>query len=469
MPHLSPPSSLAGAIPFVADPPRVSVKEPWGWIELFAAMQLLWGMLLFIPGVQPYRMYVRAMPYVASLAALVWFLLIRREAGEPLPASSKWLIASLVLLAANLLHAETHLTSGLAQLVFQTSIAAPMFWAVRMVGSHERLARLLRVIFAASLASAAIGVLQVYYPDWFLPPEFSALAKRLNPAIIDALSYVGPDGRPIVRPPGLSDLPGGAAVAGLITVLLGIAYVSHERASRLVRLFSLGAAAVGMTVLYLTQVRSLTVMAALGVFMFAAIRLRQGRVLLSGWIAVGGAALVAASFMWAAAVGGKAIETRFSGLIEQGLFATFQERRGLFLDYTLRELLFRFPLGAGLGRWGMMQIYFQDPAVWRSPPIHVEIQITGWLLDGGVLMWVCYGGALVSAVRLAYRAAVSRSTDSLQYLSAVVLAFQLAIIGMCLAGPVFNTQLGVVFWTVTGALCGAMRAGNQRQPDETDG
>jgi hypothetical protein len=247
-------------------------------------------------------------------------------------------------------------------------------------------------------------------------------------------------------------------VAGLTTVLFGMTYVSHERASRGARMLSAGAVVVGMTVLYLTQVRSLTVMAALGVFIFAAIRLRQGRLLRGGWIAVGGGALVAASFIWAAAIGGKAIETRFVGLIETGLFTTFQETRGLFLDYTFRELLFRFPLGSGLGRWGMMQVYFNDPSMWHAPPIHVEIQITGWLLDGGVFMWVCYGGALTSAVRMAYLSAVSRSTDSLQHLSAIVLVFQLAVIGLCLTGPVFNTQLGVVFWMVTGALYGVTRA-----------
>ena len=209
-----------------------------------------------------------------------------------------------------------------------------------------------------AFVSAAVGVLQVYYPDVFLPPEFSALARSLNPAIVDALSYVGPDGRSIIRPPGLSDLPGGAAVAGLTTVVLGIAYIGHEGHHRLVRIFSVGAVAVGMTALYLTQVRALTVMAAVGVLVFAAVRLRQGRILQGGWIAVGGAALVAASFMWAAAIGGKAIEDRFSGLIETGLLDTYQQTRGLFLEYTLRELLFRFPLGAGLGRWGMMQVYF---------------------------------------------------------------------------------------------------------------
>jgi len=116
----------------------------------------------------------------------------------------------------------------------------------------------------------------------------------------------------------------------------------------------------------------------------------------------------------------------------------------------------------------MMPAYFTDPSMWHAPPIHVEIQITGWLLDGGILMWLFYGGALASAGRLAYMSAVNRSTASLRYLSASVLAFQFAIVALCFTGPVFNTQLGVVFWTITGALYGAMRAWNRSGPGETD-
>src|SRR5262249_60487140 len=138
------------------------------------------------------------------------------------------------------------------------------------------------------------------------------------------------------------------------------------------------------------------------------IRLRQGHILTSGWVAIGGATLMTASFIWAAAVAGKTVERRFLGLIDTGLFKAFQENRGLFLNYTLRDLLFRFPLGAGLGRWGMMQVYFADP-MWQTPPIYVEIQITGWLLDGGVLMWMCCGGAVAVALHMAFGFGISHS------------------------------------------------------------
>jgi hypothetical protein len=314
---------------------------------------------------------------------------------------------------------------------------------------------MLWVIFAASFLSAAFGILQVYFPDYFLPPEFSALARSLNPDYVEALTYVGANGELIVRPPGLSDLPGGAALSGLTTAILGVGLATHLRVPHLVRALCYGSAALGMTVLYLTQVRSLTIMAVLSVLIIAAIRLRQGRVVQGSWIAIGGVAIIVGSFAWALTLGGKSMAERFSGLLDTGVFTTFQENRGLFLEYTLRELFFQFPFGAGLGRWGMMHVYFGDPTFWQSPPIHVEIQITGWLLDGGFLMWVLYGGALLSAVRLSYRLAVRGVIEWLQYFATIVITLQLTVMGLCLTGPVFNTQLGILFWMVTGALFGA--------------
>lgn len=454
MPNQWPPSSALPYPPVESDADAVSIeKESWGWIELFIAIQLLWGVLLFVPGMQAFRVYIRALPYVTSLGALVYYM--ARSAGERLPVQAHWLVAVFALLALNLLHTETHMTAGVAQMVFQIAIAAPMFWVVRTVRSEARFLRLLWVIFIASFVSAAVGVLQVYYPDQFLPPEFSALGRAMNPEFVNALTYVGPGGRLIIRPPGLSDLPGGAAISGLTTMVLGIALAIHGHQSRLVRTFCFAAAAVGMTALYLTQVRSLTIMAVVSVLMFVAVGLRQGRVAQSGWIAATGGALVVTSFIWAVAVGGESVAERF-GFADTGVFTTFQENRGLFLNYTINELLFKYPLGAGLGRWGMMQVYFGDSTMWQSPPIHVEIQLTGWLLDGGVLMWLCYGGALLSALRFSYVLAVHGAADTLQYFATIVLALQLTIFGLCFAGPVFNTQLGIEFWTVTAALFGAV-------------
>ena len=429
--------------------------ERWlGYAEIFIAMQLLWGVFLFIPGAQAVRTVVRAVPYLVSGGAILYYF--RHATGETLPSSTKWLVVSFLLLLLNLLHESAHLLSGLAQVVFQCCIAAPVFWMGRSVRTETQIHRLIWVVFVSSAVGAVLGILQVYFPERFLPPEFSVLARSLNPEMVHAMTYVGADGREIVRPPGLSDMPGGAAVAGMMTMVLGLALGLDRREPWYVRAACLAAAVTGMTALYLTHVRSLTLVAAASVGVFACIRLRQGRSMEGGLTLGVGLGLVMASYLWALAVGGDAVSDRFSGLANDGVIRVFQDQRGGFIRYTLSELLYQYPLGAGLGRWGMMYVYFGDPTLWQAPPIHVEVQLTGWLLDGGVPLWILYGGALVAALALSYRAAIRARTHIMQDIATIVLCLQLTIVCLCLTGPVFNTQLGILFWAITGGLFGAV-------------
>ena len=74
-------------------------------------------------------------------------------------------------------------------------------------------------------------------------------------------------------------------------------------------------------------------------------------------------------------------------------------------------------------------------------------------------------GALVAAVTFSYRAAVQAPTRLVQDMATILLCLQLTIICLCLTGPVFNTQLGILFWTVTGALLGPIQS--QSDLDQT--
>ena len=427
-------------------------EAEWGWAEVFIALQLLWGLVLFVPGAQGYRVYIRALPYVISGASLVYYF--RRETGEPLPRNTKWLLASFVLLLLNLLQPTTHLMAGIGQIIFQISIAAPAFWMARAVRSERRLAMFLWVLFASSLLASGVGILQVYFPETFLPSEFSVLAQTLNPNVINSLTYAGADGRAIIRPPGLSDMPGGAAVAGMMTMILGLTLAMRREQPWLARVICVVGGAIGMTTLFLTHVRSLSLLAAagIGVCTFFAFDKDEQPTVPSArrWDCV-----IAGAYFWAVSVGGDAVAERFLGLLNDGVFRTFDESRGLFVRYTFSELLYEFPLGAGLGRWGMMQVLFGDPSLWQAPPIHVEIQPTGWLLDGGVPLLLIYVGAVAIALRHTYRLAVDATVGRLQDLATVLLCVQLTVAGLCLSGPVFNTQLGIQFWAIAGALAGA--------------
>jgi hypothetical protein len=428
-------------------------EQRWGWAEVFIALQLLWGLVFFLPGAQGYRVYIRALPYVISGASLVYYF--RRETGEPLPSSTKWLLASFLILLLNLLQPTTHLMAGIGQIVFQISIAAPAFWMARAIRGEQRLTLFLWVLFASSFIAAGVGILQVYFPDRFLPPEFSVLAQTLNPNVISSLTYVGADGRSIIRPPGLSDVPGGAAVAGMMTMILGVTLAMRRDQRWPLRIVCLAGGAIGMTTLFLTHVRSLSLLAAGAIAVCTVLRFRQGRGGDAAMSATVGVAIVAGAYLWAVSVGGEAVTDRFLGLFNDGVIRTFDENRGLAIRYTLAELVGEFPFGAGLGRWGMMNVLFGDSTMWQAPPIHVEVQPTGWLLDGGVPLVLVCATTLAVALRQSYRLAVNGAFGHLQDLATVLLCTQLSIAALCLSGPVFNTQLGIQFWAIAGALGGA--------------
>jgi hypothetical protein len=277
---------------------------------------------------------------------------------------------------------------------------------------------------------------------------------QLSNTWVDDLSYEGANGRTIVRPPGLTDQPGAASIAGALSAVLGLGLtlLSHGLANRVL---GLGGAGIGLFVLYLTQVRSLLLMCVAAFIVMAALMFRRGRFAAGTWLLAAGAALVLSAFFWAVSVGGERVEQRFTDIAQRGAMETYRENRGHFLSYTVGELLDEYPLGAGVGRWGMMYTYFGDPTNLASPPIYVEIQPTGWLLDGGVPLWACYGGALLVAFAMAWRLASQRFSSALADLATIVLPVLLTITGMALAGPIFNTQVGLLFWFLAAALYGA--------------
>lgn len=428
--------------------------EPWGWLEVFVLIQVLWGVLLFVPGSQAYRVYIRAFPYLASLVALAACL--RGSGADSRTPGSRWIIAALGMITIGLIHPGTWLMSGTAQIVFQLAIAAPVFWAARIWMTRARLERLVKLVFGANLLSAALGLLQVYYPAIFMPPEFSQLAIMMNADVVGALTYIGAAGREIVRPPGLSDLPGGAAIAGTVTALLGFGFGMRRDELRLKRAVFLAAAVIGITVVYLTQVRSMLVMICLCMLALSGVRLRQGRVAESGWIAGSAATLIIGAFIWAVAVGGESVSERFSGILDIGLARSYQENRGIFLSYTIKELLWEYPFGAGVGRWGMMSAYFGEPENWRFPALWAEIQPTGWLYDGGVILWLFYGGAIAASTYRVFQIAGDRDSDLSDY-ATMVFSVQMLVIGLCFTGPVFNTQMGILFWLLSTSVFGAER------------
>ena len=212
----------------------------WGWLELFVLVQVLWGVLLFVPGSQAYRIYIRAFPYVTSLVALG--ACMRSSGADSGAPGARWILASLALMIASLVHPSTWLMSGVAQVVFQLSIAAPVFWTARSWLTNERLERVHPAGVRRQLPQrGGRDCCRSTTRRRSCRRSSAGWRSALNADIVGALTYIGADGREIIRPPGLSDLPGGAAVSATVTALLGFAFATRAETTHRLRLCFLAA------------------------------------------------------------------------------------------------------------------------------------------------------------------------------------------------------------------------------------
>jgi hypothetical protein len=426
-----------------------------GWMEVFIFCQFLLPGILFLPGAQSIRTVLRTIPYLScALLVPVYHSRVKKIRLAP---GCRLVLMALMLLVVELLHPESGFTTGLAQCVFQLCIALPLYWGAGMVENAARLRRLLWLVLLANGFSAGLGFLQALEPETFLPREFAQSVVRNNPNYVESLSYVGASGQKIVRPPGLNDTAGSAALAGLFAAIIGLGLAAEPSLKRWKRILALACVFAGITDIYLAQVRSLFLVLVVAVAALAFIRHYRASLFSRRWISLVGLGMIGASFLIAVSIGGEAVSGRFLGIGEQGVYSSYEQNRGIFVNYTLRELLWQYPLGAGVGRWGLMNAYFGAADNQIHPSLWAEIQITGWLYDGGVLMWILYGGAIIAALIFSLRTATRHPDLNVASLAKIVFVLQLALAGSCIGGPTFNTPGGTIFWILASALYGAAR------------
>ena len=160
---------------------------------------------------------------------------------------------------------------------------------------------------------------------------------------------------------------------------------------------------------------------------------------------------MAISFVVAIALGGESITARFLTLFAGDPFEVYYRARGVQLNNTFSEMLYAYPLGAGLGRWGMAGAYFGNPL---DVNLWAEIQIAGWMIDGGVPMLFLYGGAVTVAAMSQFRVARASQYPRVAACAAVVLAANLGTTAMVFSFTPFVTQIGIQYWFLAGALHG---------------
>jgi hypothetical protein len=425
------------------------VRAPWGFPELFVISQTALPALLYLPGTQGFRLSLRIAAFAISLAAFLWWLL-QSKVRPPQHRATPWIAAVMGLLALMLFNPyTTSLVGGLAHMMVYFAVMSPLLWAPIFVKTAQHLARLLALLLICSGINSVVGVLQVYDPARWMPVELSRVITESSLGL-GTVTYRGPQGQVIIRPPGLFDTPGAVAGPGMFAALLGVIFgLSALPLWQRAGAFVLSAA--GIAAIYLSQVRISLVMTVLMFGVYGLTLMMQKRVAKATMFGMLAGGLIAVSFLVAVTLGGQSITDRFLTLFAEDPMAVYYHARGVQLHSTLSDMLFDYPLGAGLGRWGMAGAYFGTAG---APTLWAEIQIAGWMIDGGIPMIFLYGAAIIAAGTAQIRLARLTQYPRVAACAAVVFAANVGTTAMIFSFTPFVTQIGIQYWFLAGALHG---------------
>jgi hypothetical protein len=423
-------------------------------VQWFVALLLICQVLLLFPEFAGVRLFIRMAAFGASLLALaaVRGAIRQRHPSYTLGALTVGTVAIAVF------HPDTtNLVAGAAQAALYASVLAPLFWVPRLRADTGVLRQTVLILFAFHTASAVLGVLQVYYPGFFQPPVSSIVASK-GKGYLESLMITTASGARVFRPMGLTDIPGGAAISGLYAVLFGAGFFLTRR-SIWVMGPTAAAMAVGMTALYLSQVRAVLVMTGIALAVLVAILIRRKDVARLGTLGFVAAAVLAGGYVAAMSLAAPSVARRVASLTAARPGAVYYQERGHFLVDAFTKLLPEAPFGRGLGHWGMMAAYFGGgEEAGRS--VWVEIQWAGWIVDGGAPLALFYLVSLAAALWMAWKVAsgrAPRSAPDLPFWGAVVLAHGIGAFALTFSYPIFLSQPGMEFWLLNATLFAAMR------------
>ncbi len=430
--------------PAPPEPPPADGKDA-RYLWIFIAVQIVAQLLLLIPSLGPLRMFCRLAAFGTSIYFL-WSLPVGKNAN-PAAKVVRWVIGLYILCLANW-SMNTPL-SAMAQVGLNVAIMAPVFWVARLPMSEVTLRKALLLFWAFHACSSTLGVVQTYIPGFLQPPVSTVVSANEVEGYVESLMITTASGDTVFRPMGLTDIPGGAANSAYYTILLGLGFFLNEK-GWLKRLMFLGTMLLGVTALLLSQVRALVVILAVGLLVIVgllALRREVKKLMIVSQL-LGIAAVV--GFIAAVAIGGESVTGRLETLVEDDATEVYRSNRGGFLQYTIDVLLPDYPFGAGLGRWGMMNAYFGDNSDPTTQAIWVEIQVTGWLLDGGVPMIALYYAAVITAILVTL--SLVKTSKTVWLWAAILVAYDVGILALTFSYPVFIGNTGLEFWLLNTAV-----------------
>lgn len=436
----------------LSDSSPIPRQQNWGWIHTFVLLQFTFQILLLFPQFGVLRVPLRVATFALSLLSLVLLVGLRRfrdqSPSHPATRSAIWVLVIItVSFCFNPL--LNTVMAGAAQAAMYVAILGPLFWVRGLRVTPQGFQKLIFLLWGFHTLSASFGVLQVYFPGRFQP--YISTVVQNSTYGVSALTIQLANGALIPRPMGLTDTPGGAATAGFYALLLSVGIALRDR-HPILRLACMGSAAVGLFCIYLSQVRSVLIFAGICFICLAMVLLRQANFERLIVMIAGVTALALGTFAWAVSIGGQSTVERLTSLVSNRLDTVYYQNRGEFLEKTISILLPLYPLGAGLGRWGMMNSYFGTNNNYSTQPIWVEIQWTGWLLDGGVPLIIAYVAALIQACLTAWKIAICRQLGDFKFWGGLIFAYNVGALAITFNNPLFIGQAGMEFWLLNSAL-----------------
>jgi hypothetical protein len=421
------------------------------WVPRFVVLLIVCQVALLFGSIGPFRLGVRILAFGTSLLLLMG---LRGRGGRPHPAATVAIMTLVVVFFALANPNTTNLLGGLAQAALYAAVLGPLFWVPRLTIDLAVLRRTVMILWAFHSLSAGLGVLQVYRPGSF-QPNLSSVVVGKGKGYVESLKITTASGARVFRPMGLTDVPGGAAISGLYAVLFGIGFFLTRRSPAMV-VGALASMGTGMVCLYLSQVRALLVMTGISIVAVLAVLVWRRDTMRAATLGGSLAGIVVAGYAVAVSLAGPAVTRRLGTLMTAHPSQVYYSNRGHFLQQTLQDLLPRYPLGAGLGKWGMMAVYF--PSSVTEQTFWVEVQWTGWIVDGGVPLTLAYVAALLVALWTAWNIARGRrGGGELPFWGAVVLAYSVGAVALTFSYPLFLGQAGMEFWLLNATLFAASR------------
>jgi hypothetical protein len=172
-------------------------------------------------------------------------------------------------------------------------------------------------------------------------------------------------------------------------------------------------------------------------------------------LAATGIVIGVGAFLWVARTVGSRVVERFGSLMSENPGSYYYKSRGAYVHHAIEVVLWQYPLGYGMGWWGMTHAMFSDPA--RFSPVWVEVMIPAWIYDGGFPLLIGCGGAVTVAMLDTIRIALTSRDRNIAFWATVVVALNLSILATCLSFLTFLSPIGLQFWLLSAVVHGADR------------